>query len=106
MQQGLFAENDWGQLALAIGAIGVIIGAFLKHLNRRDDLFGGTIKEINDRNLAHHSKLAEETNERSQALRDCVNENNRLIGRACNTLDRHDAILAEFERQRKVRSET
>lgn len=98
--------NDWGQLAVVIGALGAIVGAFLRYLSKTNETFSGTITEINDRNLTHNAKLAEESAERSQAMRECLTENNRLIGRACNILDRHDRLLNEYEQQGKLRSNT
>lgn len=101
------------QILAGVGAGGTGLGAlvwmvhrFLSHMNESQLRFGSTISEINDRNLAHHTKLAAESTERSQAMRECIQENNRLIGRACNTLDRHEALLEVYDQQRKDRSNT
>lgn len=107
----------WGGVIVAIGGI---VTAFLRYITRRDSdakevqqVFAKTVETINDRNLDHHRKLAQESTERSQSMKDCMVENNRLIGRtaevlgrATEVLDRHDRLLSEYEQQGKLRSNT
>ena len=89
-----------------LGVFVWLVHRFLGHMNESKLRFGATISEINDRNLAHHTKLAAESSERSQAMRECIQENNRLIGRACTTLDRHEALLDAYDQQTKDHSGT
>lgn len=89
-----------------LGALIFFLVRVLGHLDKKDEVFTGTIKEINDRNLEHHTRLSLEASERSQAVQACITSNNQLIGRACSTLDRHDAILREYEIQSRTRAET
>ena len=113
--------------AAVITAIGVIIGAFLKHINVKDERTERTIVQIVDRQNASIDKhtisldnLNRESSERSQAIVRCMQETKQVTAVADATLktvdstlkeavqliDEHKEVLAEYRRQNNQRAVT
>ena len=106
--------------AAVITAIGVIIGAFLKHINVKDERTERTIVQIVDRQNASIDKhtisldnLNRESSERSQAIVRCMQETKQVAAVADQTIktaiaviDEHKEVLAEYRRQNNQRAVT
>lgn len=101
--------EEWIKLALNGGglvALVVLVRWFLMHMRESHQDYSTTIKDINDRNLSHHEKLAKESAERTQSMRECMTETNKTLVRCSATLDRHETLLNEYDRQSKLRANT
>ena len=101
--------EEWIKLGLnggGLAALVVLVRWFLIHMRESHQDYSATIKDINDRNLSHHEKLARESAERTASMRECMAETNKTLIRCSATLDRHESILSEYERQNRQRSGT
>jgi cation transport regulator ChaC len=85
--------NDWTQLAIVISAIGVIIGAFLRHMSRKDDRTEATISYIVDKHAIALEKLGDESEERSQSMEVCIRQSHELSGKAMVMMDKAAVAL-------------
>lgn len=94
------AVIPWGSLIQYGGGLGVLVFLvvmFLRHMHSTTQDFSDTVKGIHAETLLHQSTLRAQASEDSKALRECIEDNSKLMGRACSILDRHDQLLARIE---------
>jgi hypothetical protein len=90
----------WSILIQYGGGLGVLVFLvvmFLKHMHQTTKDFSDTVKGIHGETLVHQKTLRDQASQDSRALRECIEDNSKLMGRACSILDRHDQLLARIE---------
>ena len=90
----------WGNLIQYGGGLGVLVFLvvmFLRHVTSMTRDFSDTVKGIHQETIVHQKSMQERGSVLAGSLQDCIQDNNKLIGRACSVLDRHDMLLSKIE---------
>lgn len=111
------AVREWGievpALAIAVLAVVVVVIICLKYNRVIVTDFRDTIRTSQKDLLSHQRQMREMASEDSRQLRDCLDSSNRIMGRACEILDRHEEIarnheelIREYQRQQTTGEKT
>jgi hypothetical protein len=113
---GVSPESVIG-VGTALGTLVYLVITFFRHqkecaaessstLKHIADTHSSAIREMTERHTSAYEKLSSESTRRSEAVQNCLDENNRILGRACDTLDANERIVREYTEQMKQRSAT
>ena len=111
------AVREWGievpALAISVLATVVVVVICLRYNRAIVADFRETIRTSQKDLLTHQREMREIASEDSRQLRDCLDSSNRIMGRACEILDRHEEIarnheelIKEYRRQQSTGEKT
>lgn len=98
--------DEWLTLLIHLGTVAVAVGGFLWYVLKTPlvaqiDGLGGRVKECEDRNVVHETRLAEH----SQTLRDAAHDRKELHDRVGRTEGSLVRLVTALERNRDAHME-